>query len=89
VAEKRYSKDEILEALSGDDCSVDDLFLVDGLIMNLSELDGITMPMALIIEDDSLVEECIKFLRKRGVKEFDSWAAFEEWNRTQNLRPKG
>ncbi len=69
---------EILETLTGSGASLGDLFIVDGLIMQVpdpkSEIPD--APLALIIEIDSLAEDCVQYLLERGAPQFDSW---DDW----------
>ncbi len=70
----RHPEAEILEALAGSGASLGDLFIVDGLIMQVpdpkSEIPD--EPLALIIEIDSLAEDCIQYLLERGAPQFGS-----------------
>ena len=68
----RYDPSYIHKLLTEDGCSLTDYFIVDDLIMSLSELNGETTPMALVIEDDALMQACIDYLRENGIRQFDS-----------------
>lgn len=69
----------IIEALTIDGHSLDELFIVDGLPMYIDEVSGEVVPNAIVIEDDALAAACIDFLKGRGTKQFDSWENFEKW----------
>ncbi len=74
----RHSEAEILKTLTGGGASLDEFFVVDGLIMRVSDPkseigDG---PLALIIEIDSLAEDCVQYLLERGAAHF---ASMGEW----------
>ncbi len=74
----RHSEAEILETLTGGGASLDDLFVVDGLIMQApdpnSEIPD--APLAHLIEIDSLAEDCVQYLLERGAPHFES---MDEW----------
>ncbi len=67
-----------METLTGSGASLGDLFIVDGLIMQgpdpKSEIPD--EPLALLIEVDSLAEDCVQYLLERGTPQFDS---LDDW----------
>ncbi len=75
----KYNPAYIHRLLTEEGHSITDYFIVDDLIINLSEFNGKLTPMALVIEDDALMQACIDFLKKEGVKQFDSEDEFERW----------
>ena len=75
----KYDEPYIKEFLTQDGCSVADYYIVGGLIMYLSELDGELTPMALVIEEDDLLEACIDYLIEKGVKQFNSDTEYKSW----------
>jgi hypothetical protein len=75
----RHDPSHIHKLLTEEGLSISDYFIVDDLIMYLSEFSGRTTPMAFVIEDDALAHACVDYLREKGIKEFDSWDEFEKW----------
>ncbi len=74
----RHSEAEILETLTGGGASLDDFFVVDGLAMQVPDPKSeiCDAPLALIIEIDSLAEDCVQYLLERGAPHFESMG---EW----------
>jgi len=74
----RHSEAEILETLTSGGASLDDLFVVDGFIMQApdprSEIPD--APLAYTIEINSLADDCVQYLLERGAPHFDS---IDEW----------
>ena len=74
----RHSEAEILETLTSGGASLDDLFVVDGLIMQAPDPKSeiLDAPLAYVIEIDSLAEDCVQYLLERGAPHFES---MDEW----------
>jgi hypothetical protein len=75
----KHDPSYINKLLIEDGSSITDYFIVDDLIMCLSEFNGKLTPMALVIEDDDLMQACVDYLREKGIKQFDSEYEFENW----------
>jgi hypothetical protein len=74
-----YDGEYIHNFLVEDGTPLEDYFIVDDLIMNLSTLDDETVPMALVIEDDDLNEACVAYLKEQGARQFDSMDQVQAW----------
>jgi hypothetical protein len=75
----KHDPSYINKLLIEDGSSITDYFIVDDLIMCLSEFNGKLTPMAFVIEDDDLMQACVDYLREKGIKQFDSEYEFEKW----------
>lgn len=75
----KYDSSYIHTLLTEDGNSITDYFIVDDLIMNLSDFNGVIIPMAFVIEEDDLMQECIHYLKKKGIKQFNSEDEFKVW----------
>lgn len=75
----KHDPSYINKLLIEDGSSITDYFIVDDLIMCLSEFNGKLTPMAFVIEDDDLMQACVDYLREKGIKQFDSEYEFENW----------
>ena len=75
----KYDSSYIQTFLTKDGYAITDYFIIDDLIMNLSELNGEIIPMAFVIEDDDLAQDCIHYLKKKGIKQFNSMDEFNMW----------
>ena len=75
----KYDESYIKNFLTKDGHSISDYFIVDDLIMNLSELNGEIIPIAFVIEDDSLALDCIEYLKEVGGKQFNSMDELNIW----------
>lgn len=73
------TEEEIKAALTGEDHSVEDVFVMGGLPMYLGEVGDEKVPMAIVIEDDALAAECVKYLMSRGAREFRTWEELNKW----------
>ncbi len=74
-----YEQSYLHELLTEQGRSIPDYFITGGLILYSSVIDGEPVPMALIIEDDDLMEACIDYLKDKGVSQLDSIKEFDNW----------
>lgn len=67
-----YERDYIVSFLTRDGASVEDYFIVGGMVMTMGEMAGKKVPMAFLIEDDGLDKACIDYLKGKGARCFSS-----------------
>jgi hypothetical protein len=66
ATEPPISDEEVIAALTANGRTVDDYFILDGLLPGFATEKW--SQVALLIEDDALAAACVQFLRRRGAR---------------------